>query len=568
MSQWASENIVLGTDTSEPGPYRPERTPYAREWQDSAATPWVRQVTIVASTQVGKTQSLLNVLAYAIAVDPGPVTWAMPTREDALEFGENKVQPMVELSPALRAQVTGERFDAKKRQIRFRSCRILFRSSQTAKELAGYPARWLFADEANKWRWKTQGEAAPFDLARERTRTFPNHRVYVDSTPTVADGLVSVEFERGDRRRFHVPCPHCDAFQVLVWPQVRWDRDKHGTEQAMNAARAAWYECPSCKGQILDEHKMAMLGRGVWVPDGREVGEWCATGRAADRAPHRSYHIWAGYSPWLSWWQVVAEFLRSKSSPLTLQNFVNSWLAEPWVEKVEEAKPEALRECIGEYKRGEVSDGVRVITAAVDVQKRFLSFTIRGWGLDMESWLLDAGRVGDFDQLAPMLFGRSWPRGLRVYAVFMDARYRTRECIAFAKRHPQIALCRGVEFDDAFGAEVDGDGAVGLLAAHRDDHADALLERGFHVGPQRDLAEVRRADLFFAFAHQHDVDRHFLAGGLERMQRREQRHLRAFLVRRAAADDHLAEAGPIDDAAFEWGELHSAGSYCLTSYMK
>lgn len=439
--------MILGDDSAEPGPYRTSRTPYVREWQDSAGAPWVHQVTVIASTQVGKTQSLLNVLAYAIAQDPGPITWVMPTREDALEFGENRVQPMVDAAPTLREQMTGERFDSKKRQIKFRRCRILFRSSQVAKELAQYPARWLFADEANKWRLKTMGEAAPFDLARERTRTFWNHRIYIDSTPTVADGLINVEFQRGDKRRYHVPCPHCGTFQVLAWPRVRWDSAEHDTEAKMRSSRAAWYECAGCSKRILDEHKPAMLARGVWVPDDRDIAEWTAGAAAADRTPHRSYHIWAGYSPWLAWWQVVAEFLRSKGNPITLQNFVNSWLGEPWIEKVEETRPEALRSCVGGYRRGECPEGVRVITAAVDVQKRWLAYTIRGWGLDMESWLLDHGRAGEFEQLTPLLFAAAW-RGLKVHAVFMDARYRTRECIAFAKRHPQVALCRGVEFDD------------------------------------------------------------------------------------------------------------------------
>jgi hypothetical protein len=37
------------------------------------------------------------------------------------------------------------------------------------------------------------------------------------------------------------------------------------------------------------------------------------------------------------------------------------------------------------------------------------------------------------------------------------------------------------------------------------------------------------------------------------MQRRQQCHLRPFLVRGAAADHHPPQARPIDDAAFEWG---------------
>lgn len=451
VSDWVDQTIVLDVNSAEPGNYHTDRTPYVREWQDSAALPWVHQVTIVASTQVGKTQSLLNVLAWAFAQDPGPITWVMPTREDAAEFGENRVQPMVEVSPVLRRQLTGDRFDAKKRQIRFKRCRLLFRSSRVPKELAQYPARWLFGDEACKWPQWTQNEAAPFDLARERTRTFWNHKVYLSSTPTVPRGLISQEFARGDRRRYWVPCPHCGKHQSLRWSQVKWDKELD-TEEKMRDERRAWYECEHCQQRIEDRHKQPMLAGGFWCPEGVDPSGRLVGGRLVlenDRTPHRSYHIWAGYSPWLAWWEIVAEWLRSKDQPATLQNFVNSWLGEDWVEQVEAPRPEMLRECIGGYQRGEVPEGVQVITVGVDVQKRFLVYVVRGWGLDMESWLLDHGRIDNFEQLEAEVLARPWPRGLMVRGLFLDSNYRTAETVDFARKYPAVVrLLVGDEWDD------------------------------------------------------------------------------------------------------------------------
>jgi phage terminase large subunit GpA-like protein len=450
VSEWCDRNIVLGHDDAEPGPYRTGRTPYAREIMDGFGHPWVRQITFIKSTQIGGSRIGLNLLAYAIAQDPGPITWVMPTREDAAEFGENRVAPMVDLSPALRAQVTGDRFDAKKRQIKFKRCRVLFRSARVPKELAQYPARYLFGDEAGKWPAWTQDEAAPFELARERTRTFWNHKVFLNSTPK-APGLIDKEFERGDRRRYWVPCPHCGKFQVLIWKRVKWD-PKIDTEAEMRAQRDAHYECEYCSGHILDRHKQVMLERGFWCPEGVDPTEHMIEGRFVlpnDRTPHRSYHIWAGYSPWLSWWEIAAEWLRSHGTPATLQNFVNSWLGEPWIEKVDETTADHLHDCVGSYHRGDVPDGVKVITAGVDVQKRFLVFVVRGWGLGMESWLLDHGRVDDFDQLETALLTKVWPRGLRLHSVFIDTRYRAPEVIDLARKHPAtVRPCRGVEFDE------------------------------------------------------------------------------------------------------------------------
>lgn len=450
VSEWADQNVLLGHDSAEPGPYRTSRTPYVREWQDSAALPHVHQVTVVASTQVGKTQSGLNVLAYAIAQDPGPITWVMPTREDANEFGENRVQPMVDICPVLRREMTGERFDSKRRQIQFRRSRILFRSAVTPKELAQYPARWLFGDECDKWPARAKGEAPPFDLARERTRTFWNHKVYLSSTPTIEEGLVWREFQRGDRRRFYVPCPHCGAYQVLRWKLVKWRSEEIDTEEKMRAAREAWYECEACAERIEDRHKQIMLERGVWCPEHVDLDDHLVDGRLEldETNPHRSYHIWAGYSPWLAWWELAAEFLRTHGGP-NFQNFVNSWLGEPWVERVEESRPDELAACIGGYHRGEVPQGVKVLTAGVDVQKRFLAFVVRGWGVDMESWLIDHGCVETWDDLAGVLFSKPLPGGLMLHSVFIDTNYRTSEVIDFARAHPaQVRMVRGQEFDE------------------------------------------------------------------------------------------------------------------------
>jgi phage terminase large subunit GpA-like protein len=452
VSEWAGQNIVLDESSAEPGPLRPERTPYTREWQDSASEPHVRQITTVASTQVGKSQSGLNVLAWAVCEDPGPITWVMPTREDANEFGENRVQPMIDNCAALSKNLSGDRFDAKKRQIQFSRCRILFRSAVTPKELAQYPARWLFGDECDKWPQRAKGEAPPFDLARERTRTFWNHKIYLTSTPTTEAGLIWREFKRGDQRRYHVPCPHCGAHQVLRWGQVKWPEDVR-SEEAMRDRKEAWYECEACSERIDDRQKQLMLEKGVWCPKAyeNEIDELLVDGVLElpdDTTAHRSYHIWAGYSPWLGWWEIAAEFLRTHGTP-EFQNFVNSWLGEPWVERVDDSRPEELRACVGGYHRGDVPEGIKVVTAGVDVQKRFLVFTLRGWGLDMESWLLDHGRVDDFDQLAGVLFSKVWPRDVRLHSVFIDANYRTSEVIDFARAYPAfVKMCRGQEFED------------------------------------------------------------------------------------------------------------------------
>ena len=60
-------------------------------------------------------------------------------------------------------------------------------------------------------------------------------------------------------------------------------------------------------------------------------------------------------------------------------------------------------------------------------------------------------------------------------------------------------------------------------------------------------AEVRRADLLLALGHQHEVHGQLAARAADRVQRGQERRLGALLVDGAAADQHLAEAGLVDE---------------------
>ena len=103
----------------------------------------------------------------------------------------------------------------------------------------------------------------------ERTRTFHDFVVMLGSTPTTREGVIYKEFEQGDQRKFHVPCPHCNEFQVLEWPQIKWNIADAHTGNQMRKLREAWYECKKCEGRINDFHKRDMLKGGAWVPKGQ-----------------------------------------------------------------------------------------------------------------------------------------------------------------------------------------------------------------------------------------------------------------------------------------------------------
>lgn len=449
MSEWANKHRVLDPMFSaEAGPWDSARVPHAIEWMDSSNAPWVRRVSIMASTQVSKTETGNNVVGYHVHQFPSPTMLVLPREADAKLVLQRRILPMVRASKALRREMRTGRSDATEREITFRRSVVYVRAAQSPADLASVPVRVVIGDECDKWPGWSGREASPWDLVLERTRTFPDHIAYLLSTPTTRAGLINKEFEAGDRRRFHVPCPHCSRFHVYTWSRVKWSKDVRTVDE-FRRNRDAWYECQHCEGRITERQRRASLSRGVWVPDGWTVDEWVAEGRAKDRAEHRSYHLWAAYSPWATWSDIVAKFLQSKDDPAKLQNFVNSWLAELWEERIETTSDEAVAACIEPRPSGECPPQVRAVTAAIDVQKDYIYATVSGWGLDEESFVLVAQRCETLDEAGELVFGSPWgEQQLHVRACLVDSRHRRDEVMEFCRLHaPSARMIAGVERD-------------------------------------------------------------------------------------------------------------------------
>ena len=74
ISEWADSHRVLDQRfAAEPGQWRTDRTPYVREWMNAARSKNCRRITILASTQVGKTDALNNIAGFFMHQEPSPI---------------------------------------------------------------------------------------------------------------------------------------------------------------------------------------------------------------------------------------------------------------------------------------------------------------------------------------------------------------------------------------------------------------------------------------------------------------------------------------------------------------
>jgi phage terminase large subunit GpA-like protein len=111
VSEWADRHRILGSrSAAEPGPWRTSRTPYLREVMDALSPSHpARRVVFMKSAQVGGTECGNNWIGYVIHHAPGPMLAVQPTTELAKRFSDQRIDPLVEETPAIRERVAPAR---------------------------------------------------------------------------------------------------------------------------------------------------------------------------------------------------------------------------------------------------------------------------------------------------------------------------------------------------------------------------------------------------------------------------------------------------------------------------
>lgn len=316
VSEWADSYRMLSSESSaEPGRWRTDRAPYQRGIMDAASDASVREVVVMSSAQIGKTEFLLNIIGFYIHQDPSPIMLLQPTLDMAEAFSKDRLAPMVRDTPALQGKIADARARDSGNTLlhkKFPGGQITMAGANSPASLASRPIRVVMCDEVDRYPMSAGTEGDPVSLAKKRTATFWNRKVVLVSTPTIA-GISRIEaaFKQSDQRRYHVPCPHCGHMHVLSWRNVVFDEA---------APQNAQMVCPSCGAMFSDQDKPRMLSRGQWVAS----------------APHTGvagFHLNELYSPWRKFGDVAADFLAAKDFPEKLKTWVNTSLGEAWEDR-------------------------------------------------------------------------------------------------------------------------------------------------------------------------------------------------------------------------------------------
>ena len=407
VSQWAIANRVLSSEESSiPGPYNPNFAPFQVGIMDSISDPCVEKVVVMASTRIGKTFIVTNAIGYYADLDPCPILYMRPRDEDAKNFSKQEVQWLFSSTPSLAGKLadnSGKESSNTLNLKQFPGGSIKLIGSNSPAGLSGYAARVVLLDEVDRYS-VIPGFGNPAELAVGRTTTYSHNKkiVYI-SSPTIAHtqnakGLtIHSVFLESSQAYFYIPCPHCREYQPLEWENLRFGHCRETLDDV-------YYQCSGCGGHISEAQKRAAMREGRWV----------------ETYPERSikgFHISQLYSPFSSFERIAEEWLLvSKSRDIySIQRFRNEVLGLPFEEDLGLYRDSSnLLYNRRERYPVEVPGGAVLLTMAVDVQDSWLSYTIVGWGIGRQAWVILSGRIdgnpatpGPWDALA-LVIGRKF----------------------------------------------------------------------------------------------------------------------------------------------------------------
>ena len=371
-------------------------------------------------SQGGKSEALLDIIGHRLDTSPVPILYTGPSKQFITEQWEPRIEALFEEAPALRRKRSRSvRHTKTKKVVSGVPLRLAHGGSSTA--LKSDPAGLAVTDEADELLANVKGQGNPIRLIDQRGDTYQDFVHAVVSTPTTGVSSVEVDpetglefwsvmdpeqihsviwklWQAGTRHHWAWPCPHCGTYFIPRFERLKWDKPigPDGKELKSTpelARKSAYIVCP-CGCPIEQSHQEWMNERGVPVAPGQAIDE---DGNVIGRPPESlTYSLWVSglANPFKSWGDRAAKYVEAVRSrdPSEIQTVINAAFGELYDETGGDVPAwDALRELSSDtYVTGQVPSGVKLITVTVDVQKDCLVYTVRGWGAQSTSWLIEA----------------------------------------------------------------------------------------------------------------------------------------------------------------------------------
>lgn len=333
-----------------------------------------------------------NVLGRYAHLDPCAVMMIQPTIELAQDYSKSRISPMIRDTKVLsqvfyetKSEDGSKTRDGKNTILSklFPGGRLIMCGANSPAGLASRPVRVLLADEVDRFPDSAGTEGDPVDLAAKRMTTFWNRVMGLFSTPTnEGSSRIDVEYQTGTQEEWQHECPNCGEYHLIRHTEMECETEEHKDAKGRKiviVSDVKW-RCPDC-GSTFSEDEMRK------VPQ-----KYISKNPAALHNGIRSFFVNGFTSPWLTWNDIMREWLEAKGDPTREKVVMNTRFGESYAQQ---GAFEDYQQFIRRREKygADLPDGVLLLTGAVDTQDNRLEYEITGWGYGEECWGICKGVI-------------------------------------------------------------------------------------------------------------------------------------------------------------------------------
>lgn len=408
VSEWADNNRMLPETSAEPGRWRTDRVPHLREIMNAVNDSAVRQITVMGSAQIGKTEFINNVIGYKIDNDPCAMMVMQPTKGDARDYAQQKLEPMLEDTRVLREKVAkklSRNADNSMFRKKFIGGWLLIVSGESPSATRSRSAKLTIGDDIDGIPITFKREGDPILRLIKRSTTYTDSLNINISTPT-RDGESRIQalMEQSTYERYYVKCTECGAEQLLEEENLVWQKERDIFGKVLkHYPETARYKCAGCGAEHDEHNRIEMLRRGEWKAERKYI------------KGHRGFWINELSSTLSTIVKVVRQIIDSgvdiEGGEILLKDAIddkvealyNTVFGRAYVPlKGEEIEAIAIMERVEEYidkNNTRIPNEILLLTASVDVQggsgkqEQRLEVNVWGWGKGEEGWIIFRQRI-------------------------------------------------------------------------------------------------------------------------------------------------------------------------------
>lgn len=446
---------------TEKGPWIPELVPYCSEPLDLLAGREYRGIVFAGPARTGKTMGLiLGGITYVVTCAPGDALAVHMSQDAARDFSRMDLDRAIRHSPELSSRLSPRARDDNTYDKAFRSGIMLKLGWPAVSQLSAKTLQYVFLIDYDRPEnvHNVDGEGPMWGLAYKRTETYMSRgKCVAESSPgedqtepnwfarspheaPPVRGILSI-YNTGTRARWYWPCQHCDQ-HFEASPGLKCFRSLPEFDELCEAVQSSdlmsladgWAKvvCPHC-GCLHEPEQRTDMNRSLrdgdrirgatWIHEGERLEDCCLQGerRRTQIASYWLGGVAAAYQTWPSilheYLQAVLTYVRTgDESPLRRTTNTDQGAVYLPIAASRRRSAEELVQRQEEWPRGVVPEGVRFLTAAVDVQSSRFAVTVMGWGVGLESWLIErfsitASRRPEGDRFAgldPAAYVEDW----------------------------------------------------------------------------------------------------------------------------------------------------------------